>query len=54
MTKRGIIVIHSPSPSPYFALCAHVMPPWKPSSRHTTLASLMFTSSSQTVPQVLL
>lgn len=44
--------IHSPSPSPYLALCAHVMPLWKPSSLQTTLASLMSTSSSQTVPQV--
>ena len=44
----------SPSPWPYLALCAHVMPLWKPSSRHTTLASLMSTSSSQTVPHVLL
>lgn len=53
-TKSGLIVnVLSPSPSPYFALCAHVMPPWKPNSRHTTLTSLMFTSSSQTVPHVL-
>lgn len=44
--------IHSPSPSPYLALCAHVMPLWKPNSLQTTLASLMSTSSSQTVPQV--
>ncbi len=45
-------VIHSPSPSPYLALCAHVMPLWKPSSLQTTLASLMLTSSSHTVPHV--
>ncbi len=44
--------IHSPSPSPYLALCAHVMPLWKPSSLQTTLASLMSTSSSHTVPHV--
>lgn len=44
----------SPAPSPYCALCAHVTPLWKPSSLHTTLANLMSTSSSQTVPQVLL
>lgn len=54
ITKSDLMVnVLSPSPSPYFALCAHVMPPWNPNSRHTTLTSLMFTSSSQTVPHVL-
>lgn len=52
--NQNLVSVRSPAPSPYFALCAHVRPPWNPSSRHTTLASFMFTSSSQTVPQVLL
>lgn len=52
MRLRQIIL--SPVPSPNLALWAHVTPPWYPSSRQTTLASLMSTSSSQTVPQVLL
>lgn len=46
--------LFSPCPSPYFALWAQVMPPRYPSSRHTTLASLRSTSSSQTVPHKLL